>query len=190
MAEKPRLLTVVAEIAAVVSTFFTIYLVYIARHPPSFNPTDHAQGGGLVDTSILLGAIILGGCTIIASILNFVTRRSAKIPISASTSISPPLDPYAGVLTPLQLDTFSLAKRMRDFYAEIKSDWSATQVMHGYASRFNSDLTSIMHRLGAANVEVGFLEVYTRAITNSPSILDAARLLEKLALTLNEATVS
>jgi hypothetical protein len=164
-----------------------------------------ALGGGLGSamTSALIqymhhrpidwwGLLILGLVTTLVLGLIFARgrlRNPASNSSRASTIEVWP-DPYAGVLSPLQLDTLRLAKRMREFHAEIKSDWTHSQMMHGYASRFNKDLADIMHRLGEAKIGVGFLHPYTQAITDSALIMGAARLLEKLALQLNDVAIS
>jgi len=183
MAEKRRWLTIVAEIATVISTACTLFLVYMARHPPSANATGHAQGGGLVVSPVLLGAVTLGACTLIAGILNF---RASRRPADSSTLASIPPDPYAGVLSSLQLDALRLAGELLAYVKTLDPqpadmavvDWRRI-VRAKYALRFKPTVVEIYRRF----TEIGLSEHHFASLVDSA---DSPEDMQELAKILRE----
>jgi hypothetical protein len=182
MAENPRRLTTVAEVATIISAIFSaisgfcsVAVLWMALRSSTETVTVARNYGAAMSHLLPLG-IFLAFVAITTAIVNFLIWRKSHR--------------ESAIFSPLQLDILGLAKRMREFHAEIKPDWSNSQMMHGYAHRFKKDLADVMHRLGEAKIGVGFLQPYTQAITDPASIMSAARLLERLALQLNDTAVS
>jgi hypothetical protein len=139
------------------------------------------------------GLLILGSVT--TFVLGLILIRSgARVVAVASDSqapsfpVPPALDPYAGILTPLQLDALKLAGNLLTFLPTLEpqpSDMTTVEwrriVRAKYALQFQAEAVSVCQRLAAVGVSDHHFASLVDSTDSPENLADLARTLRRMA---------
>lgn len=196
MSKKPSGLAVSAQYATILSTICTVVLLGIAVYqlttPSPADSLGSAPDGGLMAIPILGGAGILGICTLVAGILNFRASRhyasQPTVPEPIPVFVPPTPDPYAGILSPLQLDALRLAGELLAFLPTLEpqqSDMTMVEwrriVRAKYALQFQAEAVSVCQRLAAVGVSDHHFASLVDSTDSPENLADLARTLRRMA---------